>query len=123
MVAAVADTFAGRLVELPFVCRGGLGPAQTCAAAREAAVGGLLLMLAAIFPPPEAGRSFVTVLNVFNMPAFFSGLGVLPRVFSTTGGVRAPLSLGSACKLIVRGVSLPELLFLGSDGRWDGCRS
>jgi hypothetical protein len=109
------------VLELPFVCIGGRCPFHTCAAAREAAVGGLFLMLAAILPPFDAGRSFVTVLSVFNIPGFFSGLGVLPRGLSGMGGVRAALALAeSACRLLVRGTSLPELFLLVYEGRWEG---
>lgn len=110
------------VLELPFVCIGGRCPLHTCAAALDAAVGGLFLMLAAILPPFDAGRSFVTVLSVFNIPGFFSGLGVLPRGLSGMGGVR-PAAEESACRLLVRGTSLPELFLLVYEGRWEGRRS
>lgn len=74
-------------------------------------------MLAAIFPPLAVGFSLVACLNVFNMPAFFSGLGVLPRGSLPTGGVRLPLGGASGFKLIARGVSLLELFLVVMMGR------
>lgn len=120
--AVVADAFV-IVLELPLLSIGGLPPVQTCAAARDAAVGGRFLMLDAILPPFDAGRSLVTARKVFNMPGFFSGLGVLPRCLSAGGGVRLALGADAACRLLVRGVSLPELFFLVYDGRLDGRRS
>lgn len=114
----------GVTAELPFVCKGGRCPVQTCAAAREAAAGGFARILAGIFPPfvADAGRSLVTCLNVFNIPAFFSGLGVLPRCLSTTTGGVKLVGTGSALRLIVRGESLLLLFLVVKAGRCEGRR-
>jgi hypothetical protein len=118
VIAAVAAVAAGGFIEFPFACVEGrcCGPDHTCAAAFEAAVGGLFLRLLAILPP-ELVRSLLFDLRVFNIPPdFFSGLGVLSlRPFGWAGG--ASLAVVAELKLLVLPASSPELIPLEYEGR------
>lgn len=115
---AVAAELVARF-ELPFCGNDGLGgrPDQLRLAALAAAGGGRLRILLAIFPPDDA-RSLLPARNVFNMPPFFSGLGVLALELSPTGVVR--LDDNPGCKLLVRGISSAELFVVLYEGR-GGC--
>ena len=97
------------LVDRPSAMELGRGGAHDSVAALDAAGGGRLRSVVAIFPLDV--RSFGLERSVFSIPPFFSGLGVLVRGSPLLGGAR----FGDVddCKLFVRGSSSsPELRML-----------
>jgi len=109
---------------IPLACSAlpilGRWPGHTWVAALDAAVGGLPLSVVASFAEEdELVLSFGSLRSVFNIPPFFSGLGVLDPLLgcSPTGGTKFEEVF---CRLFVRGISSFELLVVKYEGR-DAC--